>query len=114
MDDTEYLLEPAEVDSIVLGAAENTAQILGLTIAAPAKDFLLQKSLPALNKANEEGKLESRRQEIEKNTSALIHFIAIEQPTDEFAGPEITYQHLIAGLSAFCRRYPDFYPFCTS
>ncbi len=114
MDDTEYLLEPAEVDSIVLGAAEDAAQSLGLRIAAPAKDFLLQKSLPALNKANEEGSLERRRQEIEKNTSALIRFIVTEQPKGEFAGPEITYQHLILGLSAFCRRYPDFYPFCTS
>uniref|UniRef100_Q021B8 Uncharacterized protein n=1 Tax=Solibacter usitatus (strain Ellin6076) TaxID=234267 RepID=Q021B8_SOLUE len=39
MGDTEYLLEPAELESIVLGAADKAAESLGLRIAAPAKDF---------------------------------------------------------------------------
>lgn len=113
MGDTEYLLMPAEIDSIVLGAAENSARSLGFTIGAPAKDFLITKSAPALNRANVEGTIESRRGEIERNTSELIVFIA-EQASGEVGSREITYQHLTLGLSAFCRRYPDFFPFCTS
>ena len=113
MGDTEFLLMPAEIDSIVLGAAENSARSLGFTIATPAKDFLITKSAPALNRANEEGTIESRRGEIERNTSELIVFIAREQASAEAGAREITYQHLTLGLSAFCRRYPDFFPFCT-
>ncbi len=113
MSDTLVLLGPSEVDSIVLGAAENEARRLGFGVSPSAKDLLLQHSLPALNRENEEGRLESRRAEVERNTAALIHHIVTEE-VGAGAAPQITYQHMIQGLSAFCRRFPDFYPICTS
>jgi hypothetical protein len=113
MGDTPVLLGPSEVDSIVLGAAENEARRLGFTISPSAKNLLLQRSLPALNRANEEGTLESRRAEVESNTAALIQYIVTEE-VGAGAAPQITYQHMVRGLSAFCRKFPDFYPICTS
>lgn len=56
MSDTPVLLGPSEVDSIVLGAAENEGRRLGFTLSPSAKDLLLQRSLPALNRENEEGR----------------------------------------------------------
>jgi hypothetical protein len=113
MSDTQVLLGSSEVDSIVLGAAENEARRLGFTISPSAKDLLLQRSLPALNRENEEGRLQARRAEVERNTAALIQHLIAEQ-VGAGAAPQITYQHMILGLSAFCRKFPDFYPICTS
>lgn len=114
MSDISYLMRPEEIDSIVLGAAESMARTLGFTIAAPAKDHLLQKSFKNLNRTNEEGAIESRRAEIERNTGALITYITTERLTKGESGHEITYQEMFLGVSAFCRLFPDFFPFCTS
>lgn len=111
MSDTTVLLGSSEVDSIVLGAAENEARRLGFTISASAKDLLLQRSLPALNRENEEGRLESRRAEVERNTAALIQHIVTEQEAG--SAPQITHQHMLLGISEFCKRHPDLYPVCT-
>ena len=101
----------AEVDSIVLDAAETEVRRLGFTISARAKDFLLRHSLPALDRENEEGRLQSRRAEVERNTAALIQYICAEEVG---AGPsqEITYQHMLHWLSEFCKKHPDAYPIC--
>jgi hypothetical protein len=112
MSDTTILLGPSEVDSIVLGAAENEARRLGFTISPPAKDLLLQRSLSALNRENQEGRLESRRTEVEGNTAALIEHIVTEQVSSG-ESRQITYQHMFQGLSAFCRKFRELYPFCT-
>jgi hypothetical protein len=111
MSDTTVLLGSSEVDSIVLGAAENEARRLSFTISASAKDLLLQRSLPALNRENEEGRLESRRAEVERNTAALIQHIVTEQEAG--SAPQITHQHMLLGISEFCKRHPDLYPVCT-
>src|ERR1019366_3827824 len=101
----------AEVDSIVLDAAETEVRRLGFTISARAKDFLLRHSLPALDRENEEGRLESRRAEVERNTAALIQHIVTEQEAG--SAPQITHQHMLLGISEFCKRHPDLYPVCT-
>lgn len=111
MNDTLVVLGKSDVDSIVLGAAENHAHLQGFTISPSAKDLLLQRSLTALNRENEQGKLESRRAEVQRNTVALIEHIVTEEVGA--TAREITYQHMFQGLSAFCRKFPDFYPFCT-
>jgi hypothetical protein len=113
MSDTPVLLGSSDIDSIVLGAAENEARRLGFALSASAKDLLLQRSLPALDRENQEGRLEYRRAEVERNTAALIKHIVTGQ-VDPGATREITYQHMMQGLSAFCLKFPDFYPICTS
>jgi hypothetical protein len=107
------MIKTQEVDSIVLGAAENMAKDLGFTIAGPAKDLLLRDSFTKLNKANEDGAIETRRAEIERKTAALVAFIAFESLGKDEPGREITDQQMLLGLSAFCRLFPDFFPFCT-
>ena len=106
------LAGPAELNSIILGAAQDETHRLGFTIAAPAQDFLLTKSLPTLNKANEDGTLEAKRAKIESNTVDLIRFIVKENFEPSTAVREIEYQHLVAGLSVFCQHFPDWQPFC--
>jgi hypothetical protein len=112
MSDTVTLLGPAEVNSIVLGAAQDEAHRLGFTIAAPAQDFLLTKSLPVLNRANEDGTLTAKRGRIESNTVDLIRFVVKENFEPSGAVREITYSHLVGGLSVFCEHFPDWQPFC--
>jgi hypothetical protein len=111
MDDMPTMLSPGEVDSIVLGAADNEVKRLGLTISPPAKDWLLQKSLRTLNDLNERAQLDSRRSEIERNTVSLIQLTFHEVLKDQ-RGERITVQHLEIALSAFCKRFKDFIPFC--
>jgi hypothetical protein len=111
--DTLVRLGQSDVDSIVLGAAENHARSLGFTLSPPAKDLLLQRSLAALNRENEEGQLESRRFEIERNTADLIQHIISEQ-VEAGSTLEITYQHMFLGLSEFCKKHPNLYPICTT
>jgi hypothetical protein len=113
MVDTLVMLGQPDVDSIVLGAAENEAQRLGFMISPSAKDLLLQRSLPSLDRENQQGKLESRRTEVQNNTAALIQHI-VTQEIGSTGAIEITYQHMLLGLSAFCKKFPDFYPICTS
>lgn len=113
MYDTEYAVEPSQVNSIVLGAAEKEASRLGFKIAPPALDLLLTRSLKTLNDANERGALEAIRSEVEHNTAQLIQYIVREQVDVRQANREITYQQMILGLSAFCELFPDFAPFCT-
>lgn len=112
MGDTVSPVGIGELNSIILGAAQDEAHRLGFTIAAPAQDFLLTKSLPALNKANEDGTLDAKRAKIESNTVDLIRFIVKENFEPSTAVREITYQHLVAGLSVFCQHFPDWQPFC--
>jgi hypothetical protein len=112
MGDVLVILGQPDVDSIVLGAAENAAQRLGFTISPSAKDLLLQRSLPSLDRENQQGKLESRRQELQASTAALIQHIVTEEIGSSGA-TQITYQHMLQGLSAFCKKFPDFAPFCT-
>ena len=113
MGDTEYMLDPALLNSIVLGAAETAAGGLGYTIQAPALDLLLRESLHALNEANEKGMFEAIRGQIEQNTAQLIQFIVREQIGVHQPTRVITFHHMTQGLSAFCRRFPYFIPFCT-
>ena len=112
MYDTPVLLGGSEVESIVLGTAENAAQRLGCFMSAPAKDLLLRHALPELDRENNEGRLESRRAEVERNTEQLIQYIVTEE-ISAAQTREITYQHMIQGLSAFCRKFPNLYPICT-
>ncbi len=112
MGDTPVLLGQPDVDSIILGAAEKEGRRLGFTISASAKDLLLQRSLPALNRDNEEGRLESRRAEVERNGAVLIQHIVNEQ-VEAGSAHQITYQHMLLGISEFCKKHPDFYPVCT-
>ena len=98
-------------DSIVLGAAEAAARSHGLTLAAPAKDYLLTKSAKSLSELEEKGELQSRRAEIERNTAALIKYI-VENAKPGSIVSEITYGDLTAGLSLFCRLFPHSIPFC--
>jgi hypothetical protein len=108
MSDTEYAVKP--LDSIVLGAAEKAARNHGLTLSAPAKDFLLTKSVRSLN-AIKEDQIEEKRAEIERNTAQLIKYIVDNAEPGSLVG-EISYQDLVHGLSLFCRLFPDFIPFC--
>ncbi len=111
MSTTATILSPGEVDSIVLGAADNEIVRLGLTMSAPARVRLLQKSLPVLNQLNKQGELEGAREEIENNTRALIQFVFEEELRSQ-RGVQITAQHLNSIFSKFCERFPDFRPFC--
>jgi hypothetical protein len=112
MSETVTLVGPTVLNSIVLGAAQDEAHRLGFTIAAPAQDFLLTKSLPALNKANEDGTLAAKRAKIESNTVDLVRFIVKENFGPSVTVREITYEHLVGGLSVFCEHFPDWQPFC--
>ncbi|SRR5216684_5422164 len=112
MSDTLIMLSPGEVDSIVLGAVDNECRRLGLSISAPAKDWLLQRSLRTLNALNERGQLDSHRSVIESNTSALVQY-TFKETLKEQQGVRITVQHLEISLSAFCEKFKDFIPFCT-
>jgi hypothetical protein len=109
----EAAVMPSETDSIVLGAAESAARIHGLRLAAPAKDFLLMKSVPTLEVLREKDELSSRRSEIERNTSDLIDYI-VKNVKQGSTGPEITYSDLVEGISLFCRLFPHFIPFCVN
>lgn len=111
MTTTAVILSPGEVDSIVLGAADNEVARLGLTMSAPARDLLLRRSLRVLNELNSKGELEGARPEIESNTRALINFVFEEELKGQ-RGSQITAQHLNSIFSKFCERFPDFRPFC--
>ena len=112
MSDTEYATMPSEVDSIVLGAAENAARSHGLTLSAPAKDFLLTKSVRSLDAIKGKDQIQEKRAEIERNTAQLIKYIVDNAEPGSLVG-EISYQDMVQGVSLFCRLFPDFIPFCT-
>jgi hypothetical protein len=112
MGNVRTMLSRGEVDSIILGAAENEAIRLGLTMSPEAKDWLLRRSLRTLDELNERGELDERRSEIERNTSALIqqtfHGVLKSEPR-----AQITEQHLEICINGFCKKFKDFIPFCT-
>ncbi|MGA9587510.1 MAG: hypothetical protein WBQ95_19425 [Terracidiphilus sp.] len=110
MGDMEMMLSPDEVNSIVLDAAESAAGRNGLTISAAALDKLVHKGLPALNRANESGELARRREEVARNTAALIERIHQVQMAGQPG--EISGTHMAQGLFDLCRYFPDFFPFC--
>jgi len=111
MGDTAIILSPGQVNSIVLGAADNEVQRLGLTMSAPARNLLLTKSLPVLNELNDKGELEGARQEIESNTRTLINYVFEEELKGQRGG-QITANHLNSIFAKFCEKFPDFRPFC--
>jgi hypothetical protein len=113
MSDTDIATMPSETDSIVLGAAENEARRHGLRLSAPAKDFLLARSVSSLDAIRASGQLNKKRTEIEDNTTKLIKYIVENAKPGSLVG-EISYQDLVQGLSLFCRLFPHFIPFCVN
>jgi hypothetical protein len=109
---TSTILSPGEVDSVVLGAADNEVERLGIKMSSPARDFLLRRALPVLNELNRNGELESARREIENNTATLINFV-FEEELNQRRGSEITVQDLRSVFDKICQKFPDLRPFCT-
>src|SRR5262245_32629290 len=111
MSPTDY--KELTLEAVVTGAAENVASSLGLTIDPGAKDLLLRASLRSLEAANDERALRTRRDEIERNTAQLIHFIADKQlDAEALVARVITLATMNSALAAFCRQFPNFFPFC--
>jgi hypothetical protein len=106
-----------QANSIVLGVAENTARGLGFTIEPSALDFLMTKSVRKLDEISEAGDLDALRGKIEHNTAALVNYV-VETKRDTPA-PEnlrgrstINYAEMASAFSIFCKKFPDFIPFC--
>jgi chromosomal replication initiation ATPase DnaA len=113
MGDVEFASEVDLVDSIVLGAMENIAREHGLTISSEAKDYLLTRLRRNLDELlTVEGGLESRREEIERNSAALMDRVFQMRMTLTQASDEVTLDNITAAVSWLCRRFPYFVPFC--
>ena len=100
------------IDAIVTGTAEDAAGKLGLRLEPGAKDLLLNASLRRLDAALRREALESRRKEIEANTLQLIRYITTEMAGFDVQSGVITLRNMNDALAAFCRLFPNFYPFC--
>lgn len=109
---TSTILSPGEVNSVVLGAADNEVERLGIKISSPARDFLLRRALPVLDELNLKGELEGARSEIERNTAILIKSV-FEEELNQQRGREITIQHLNSIFEKICQKFPNLRPFCT-
>ena len=100
------------LDAVVTGAAEDTARALGLTIDPGAIDLLLNASRRRIDEAYETKIIESRRKEIEHNTDKLIRYMVQDLKEFDSESSVITFANFNKGLAAFCRFFPNFYPFC--
>lgn len=110
MNRTRTMLPPEEVRSVVLVAAQRRARELGVTIAKGAINQILEKSRPTLTRLNEEGEIQEKRAEIERNTASLVQYIFDNHLGGR--GGEITVEHTNNLFKHFCERFPDFIPFC--
>jgi hypothetical protein len=99
-----------QINSIVLGVAENKARNMGVTIEPGAFDALLRKAKQKLDMAHEKGDLSERRDEIAGNTEKLIEHIIGENM--KFDKGELTAQMMTFSLKSICDYFEDLYPFC--
>jgi hypothetical protein len=100
-----------QIDSIVLGAAEDAARRENLVLSASAKNYILQAARPHLDAANERGELEHRRKEAERSTQLLIKEIARLHRTTSLDS-DVTSDLIDDVLERLCRKFPKLYPFC--
>lgn len=105
--DVEYGVD--QIDSIVLGAAENAAQKARIVLPPSALDYLLKAARPRLDEANERGELEAHRKEAERSTQLLVQEI-ISLRTDKDS--EVTSGLVGDALDRLCEKFPKLYPFC--
>jgi hypothetical protein len=110
MSATRIMLPPGDVGSVVLAAAQQKAQELGITIDQGAMNQILNKALPTLTKLNVNGEIPEKRGEIEQNTASLIQYLFDHVLAGR--GSEITLDHTNSLFKSFCERFPDFIPFC--
>jgi hypothetical protein len=112
MSDMATGLDREQIDSIVLGVAENTARELGIRIDAGALDALMTKAKPALDVALERDELQDRRDEITRNTQTLIKYISQPQDKIQERVTLVTASVMAFGLKDICKYFPDLFPFC--
>lgn len=110
MDSMPTIFPPNQVRSMVLDAVQAKAKELHLNLSEGAKQMILQKALPNLEKLNQDGELEEEVGRVQHNSAEFIQ-ILFDQQLHGRAG-EITIDHVSSLLSSFCQRFPDFIPFC--
>jgi hypothetical protein len=99
-----------DVDTLFLIPAERKAQSLHIYFSARAKEMIQNKVLPKLRRANEEGELFEKQDEVVGNADKFVQLLFDEQLHGNPG--EITTDHISDLLSKFCQRFPDFFPFC--
>ena len=110
MSDSQYPLSPVDIGQIVKRVAANTAARMGTTITADAIDLIaarslrIQQSFVSPQPTPDPGVIEAR-------TSAVLQEIFTEKLHSD-PNLEISANIVTDFFSTFCKKHPDFYPFC--
>jgi hypothetical protein len=104
--------EVDQVDSIVLGAAEDAARREGLVLSSEAKDYLLRAARPQLDAALDRGELEKLRTDAVQATVMLIEEVAELHRRSDAITSEISLGAIDDALEVLCSKVPYLYPIC--
>jgi hypothetical protein len=101
-----------QVDSIVVGEAEDAAREMGLMLSAEAKHNLLRAVQPHLDSAMSRGELETRRAGIVQATRMLMYEVAELHRNSGATTAEVTWGVVDGALEVLCNKFPYLFPIC--
>ena len=112
MSETATRADRRQINSIVLGAAENKARSMGIEVEPGAFDALLRKAQKYLDTAWEKNELEERRAQITDNTEILIEHIINENKERQSGKSTLTFDNMAFSLKDICKYFEDLSPLC--